>query len=72
MIALPGDSAGVEQHDFWSNGREVVFNLEVVDGMVVTQDFFQQRPQLGNVPLPIAQVVEKRSSVSSGETWKVS
>ena len=38
---------------------EVVFDLEVFDGMAVAQDLSQQRPKLGNVPLAVAQVVDE-------------
>jgi hypothetical protein len=38
---------------------EVVFNLEVFNGMAVAQDLGQQRPQLGDVPLTVAQVVDE-------------
>ncbi len=38
---------------------EGVFNLEVFNGMAVAQDLGQQRPQLGDVPLTVAQVVDE-------------
>ena len=34
-------------------------NLEVFNGMAVAQDLGQQRPQLGDVPLTVAQVVDE-------------
>ena len=52
-------TAGVEKHGLAANRREVVFNLIVVDGMVVGQDFIQHAPQLGNVPLAVAQLVDE-------------
>ena len=36
-----------------------MFNLEVFNGMAVAQDLGQQRPQLGDVPLTVAQVVDE-------------
>ena len=53
------EAAGVEQHDLLADRREVVFHVEVVDGMAVRQDFLQQRPQARNVPLAVAQVVDE-------------
>jgi hypothetical protein len=38
---------------------EAVFNLEVFNGMAVAQDLGQPRPQLGDAPLKVAQVVDK-------------
>ena len=36
-----------------------MFNLEAFHGMAVVQDLGQQRPQLGDVPLTVAQVIDK-------------
>ena len=36
-----------------------MLNLEVFNGMAVGQDLGQQRPQLGDVPLTVAQVVDE-------------
>ena len=69
MLGLGREAAGVEQHGPLTERREVVLDLEVVDGVVAGKDFIQQRPQAGDVPLAVAQVVEQRSSVSSFETW---
>ena len=40
------EAAGIEQHDLLANRREVDFHIEVVNGIVVGQNFIQQRPQL--------------------------
>ncbi len=53
------EPAGVEQHGPSPDSREGVFNLEVFNGMAVAQDLGQQRPQLGDVPLTVAQVVDE-------------
>ena len=36
-----------------------MFHLEVEDGMMVGENFIQQRPQARNVPLTVAQVVNE-------------
>ena len=36
-----------------------MFNIVVLEGMVLGQDFLQQRPQAGDVPLAVAQLVDE-------------
>ena len=36
-----------------------MFNREAFNGMAVAQDLGQQRPQLGDVPLAVAQLVDE-------------
>ncbi len=50
---------GIQKHDAPANGGKIVFNLIVVKGCLLGKDGFQQFPQLGDVPLFIAQVIDK-------------
>ncbi len=59
VVALWREPAGVEQHGPLPDSGEGVLNLEVFNGMAVAQDLGQQRPQLRDVPLTIAQFVEE-------------
>jgi hypothetical protein len=58
-IAVWREPAGVEQHVPSPESGEGVFNLEVFNGMAVAQDLGQQRSQLGDVPLAVAQDVDE-------------
>jgi len=51
--------AGVEQHGPVPDFGKIVLHLEVVDGMVIREDFIQQRSDEGDVPLSVAQVVDE-------------
>ena len=59
LVVLAADAAGVQQHELPPDGRENVVNLEVVERRVLGQDFLQQLPQPGDVPLLVAQVVNE-------------
>ncbi len=59
MLGLWREASGVEHHGLSTESRERVFNLKVVDRVVAGKDFIQQRPQAGDVPLAVAQVVHE-------------
>lgn len=42
-----------------ADAREIVLDLVVDDGRTLGKDLFEQMAQLGNVPLAIAQVVDR-------------
>ena len=52
---------GIQKHYTFTNGGKIVFNLIVVKGCFLGKDGFQQFPQLGDIPLFIAQVINKLS-----------
>jgi hypothetical protein len=52
---------GIQKHDAPANGGKIVFNLIVVKGCLLRKDGFQEFPQLGDIPLFIAQVIDKLS-----------
>ncbi len=56
---LRREPAGVEQHVPSPESDEGVFNLEVFNRMAVAQDLGEERAQSGDVPLPVAQVVDE-------------
>jgi hypothetical protein len=51
--------AGVQQHGALAQAREVVLDLEAVHRRVFRDDGLEQDPKGGDVPLPVAQVVEQ-------------
>ena len=57
----PLDLPGVQKHDTPADVSKIVFNLVVIEGRLLREDGFQQFPQLRNIPLFIAQVVDKLS-----------
>ena len=59
MRALRREAAGVEQHAPRADRREVVLDLEVMDGDLPGDRLLQQRPQAGDVPLAVAEVVDE-------------
>ncbi len=59
VVALLREPAGVEQHHLVPDVREIVRQLEIVDHRIVWEDLLEQGAQARNVPLPVAQVVEK-------------
>ena len=48
--------AGIEQHHAPADRREFVLDLIGLDGAALRNDVFEERPEPGNVPLPVAQV----------------
>jgi len=52
-------AARVEKHRARTNALEIVRHRVIIERGVLWQDFSQQSPQFGNVPLPIAQLVEQ-------------
>ena len=52
---------GMQKHDALANGGKIVFNFIVVKGCLFGKDGFQKFPQLGDIPLLIAQVIDKLS-----------
>ena len=59
LSGLRFDAAGVEHHDARSEMREVVAHFEVFHQAIVGENFFQQFSQSGNIPLPIAEVLNR-------------
>ena len=56
-----GEAAGVEHHAPGADRREVVLDLEVVDGDLLGELHLQQPPQVGDVPLAVAEFVDEPS-----------
>ena len=57
---LPGlELASVEQHHATPDDREGVLQLKVVEDGALGNDVFEQRPQVGDVPLAVAQLVNQ-------------
>src|SRR5580693_6419830 len=50
---------GVEQHHPPSNGREVMFQLKVVENGTLGNNIFEEGSQVGDVPLAVAQLVNQ-------------
>ena len=57
--AQPQSEASIVTADIATQRREGVFDLVVFNRMAVAQDLGYQRPQLGDVPLAVAQVVDE-------------
>ena len=51
--------AGIEQHHAPADRREFVLDLIGLDGAALRNDVFEERPEPGNVPLPVAQVEDQ-------------
>ena len=51
--------AGVEQHHPAADDREGVLELEVVEDGALGDDVLEQGPQVGDVPLAVAQLVDE-------------
>jgi len=52
---------GIQKHYASADVGKVVFDLIVVKGCLLGKDGFQQFPQFGDIPLFIAQVIDKLS-----------
>ena len=59
VIAGPTDLAAVQEHPPPADALEVVRDLEVAERVVLGEDVFEERPQLGDVPLAVAQLVDE-------------
>ncbi len=64
-------AAGVEQHRALAQLRELMVHLEIIESVILREDFLEQRPQPGNVPLAIAQVVNEPADGFFGRHPKV-
>src|SRR5690349_14334141 len=53
--------AGIEEHGFSSQVREVVLDFKIDDWGVFGKDFVKHGAQLRDVPLPIPQLIQKPS-----------
>ncbi len=51
--------AGVQEHHPAADGREGVLELEVVEDGALGDDVLEQGPQVGDVPLAVAQLVDE-------------
>ncbi len=58
--------ARVEQHHPAADGREGVLELEVVEHGALGDDVLEQGPQVGDVPLAVAQLVDEAALGLSG------
>ena len=56
---LPENLPGVQQNGLAADIEEIVFDFVAVEHRVVQQDIFKEVPQLGDVPLPVAEVVDE-------------
>ena len=59
MIAGAKDLAGVDQHRAPADGRKIMLDLEAFDRCAMRDHALEQSAQRGNVPLPVAEVVDK-------------
>jgi hypothetical protein len=62
--------SGIEQHHASADGGKIVIYLIVIKGGLLGQDGFQQFAQLSDIPLFIAKIIDKLTTVSSGLTLK--
>ena len=59
MVAGPTDLASVEEHPPPPDALECVRDLEVAERAVLGEDVLEERPQLGDIPLAVAQLVDE-------------
>jgi len=57
--AVAHQPAGVEQHDLVPDAGKYMFHFIVVELVIFGKNLFKQRPKLGNIPLPVSQVIDK-------------
>src|SRR2546426_11313379 len=57
--AVAAESPRIQQHPFWPDFGKVTFDHEVVENIVPRQDAFKQRAEFREVPLTVAQAVER-------------
>ena len=53
------DAPGIEQQNLLPDGGKIVLHAEVVEVRVLGKDVLQELPQGGDVPLPLADLVEQ-------------
>ena len=58
-VAARLELAGVEQHHPAADHRERVFQLKIIEDGTLGDDVFEQAPQVGDVPLAVAQLVNE-------------
>ena len=58
IVAGVEDLTRVDQHGALANRREVVLDLEPLDGCTVRNHAFKQDAKSRNIPLPVAEVVD--------------
>ena len=59
MVAGAENLARIDQHGAPANGREIVLDLEAFDRRAMRDHAFEQSAQRGNIPLPVAEVVDQ-------------
>ena len=59
LVALLTDPAGIEQERAVAQAGKFVVNLKVMKLAILANDRFEQRPQAGNLPLALAQLVDQ-------------
>ena len=58
-IFFPEDLPGVEQDDLAADAGKIMFDLIAVEHGIMGEDLLDEHPQLGNVPLPVAEIVDE-------------
>ena len=56
---FPENLPGVEQYDFAADIEENVVDLIAVEHRCIGEDVLEKHPQLGDIPLPVAEVVDE-------------
>ena len=59
MILRRPDLAAVQEHPSSADALEDVVHLEVAERILLGEDFFKERPESGDVPLPVAQLIDE-------------
>ena len=54
FISLLEKSPCIEEHDLSADSPEYMLHFEAIEMGVLRENLFEQRSQLGNVPLPVA------------------
>ena len=62
--------AGIEQHHPPADGRERVLELKVVEDRALGDDVLEQGPQVGDIPLAVAQLVDQAALGFVGRDMK--
>ena len=70
MVARAKNLPGIDEHGASSNGREIMLNLEPFDRCTVRDHALKQGAQLGDIPLPVSEVINKTSLGLNGARSK--
>ena len=58
IITLPLNQLGAQEHLLETYSREIVLDLKVINRDVVGYDFFQQFPELQDIPLAVSNIID--------------